>query len=788
MADDTRCMVYNQALDTWIEGIGAECSSPDARPIDTDTPAPTSDENTGTLGAPQPDAQASPPPAQPPSTTSNGTSTATPGGGPNADPGNTPPSTQSGTDPTPLSQQYFRPLNPLPDYGVQDNLLRIGVSPNALAEATADVQHNEPEPGQPHPQFGLNNRMNPPTVADPVDPFTGQFGLDITDVSIPSRGFPLELRRRYRSGPVYFGPWGYNWDHNFNSYVRELNDNAIAVWTGALNEDLYRLSGPDSYEPPIGVFLKLERIDAGISGTEYHVTDRDGMEWIYARPPAWARQDCIPLVRLEDRSGNRQQVTYDAEGRVALVQDDAGRFLQFNYGDCGLLESLQDSAGRVWRYDHAAEVEHLVAVTTPATTEYPQGTTTQYDYDATQTHPALQHNLIRIVDANGNVAVENTYGNDPLTDDFCRIVHQTYGDFDAEFCTTELQVVPRIPDVINAPTLRVQIVDPGYFYVHTYNFRGDLLDQRFRLTRDGTNRLVTRTFLYDAQGNPRERWEANGLGLLNTYDFANPDPRARGNLLKREMVAPPTQPAPSRIMALMTYEPQFHRLKSVRDATGAITTFLYDYEQLIVASKGELVAIEYPVVTLPDGTTQAGVERFRYDDFGQMVEHTTCAGARHLFTYGDTGPIQGYLLSAIWDAGGAAESQIFGYDAFGHRSVVTDGLGNRFEKVVNALGLVEKTLFPEISEIVDEARFFYTATGFLRRAEWPCGTYADDVLSDPFFAHEFLYDPAVRFLLVAPRGVNAGGKLGKEKRMSPVWSNEELPEGGKRHRSCTRKP
>jgi hypothetical protein len=49
-------------------------------------------------------------------------------------------------------------------------------------------------------------------------------------------------------------------------------------------------------------------------------------------------------------------------------------------------------------------------------------------------------------------------------------------------------------------------------------------------------------------------------------------------------------------------------------------------------------------------------------------------------------------------------------------------------------------------------------------------------------------DYAVRFLPVAPRGVNAGGKLDKGKRMSPVWGKEELLEGGNRHRSCTRKP
>src|SRR5262249_46569617 len=156
---------------------------------------------------------------------------------------------------------------------------------------------------------------------------------------------------------------------------------------------------------------------------------------------------------------------YDAEGRLATVSDGLGRALTFAYGTCDLLETVTDHTGRQWRYTHDPGVEHLIAVTTPGTAEYPDGLTTTYEY-ADAAHPVLQHNIVAVRNASGEVVCANEYGDDPYSTNFNRVVHQQLGNFESWFDATELQVVPRDSQYVNAPTLRVDVIDPGFQYFY----------------------------------------------------------------------------------------------------------------------------------------------------------------------------------------------------------------------------------------------------------------------------------------------------------------------------------
>lgn len=642
------------------------------------------------------------------------------------------------SDGRPYTEQYFDPLGGLHDYDLANLLARDGVPPDDLESWLQAILRNEPPHGQPSPSFSLDNgELN--SVADPVLTFSGQFALTLTDIEVPSRGFPLRLVRVYRSGPVYFGPWGYNWDHNYNAFLRELADGSIAVWTGSLNEDVYQLS-PTGFEAPLGVFRKLELLPETANQAErYELTDREGRKETFARPESWPFADRIPLARLTDRHGNAHDLAYNGEGQLKRVTDQSGRFLVFGYGSCGLLEQVEDHTGRRWLYEHDPEAEHLVAVTTPATTDWPDGLRTRFVYDRDADFPQLRHNILQVVRPDGRLMVETEYGSDPGKDDFGRVVSQEFDRFYTTFHARRLQFVPRLPDAINVPALQVEVIDPGVFSVHTFNYRGDLLDERFRLSRDGSYRLVARTARYDAQGNLIQRQEADGLTAVYTYDFEHEDPRARGNLLRFELVASPIAPAPSRILQEATYEPQFHRPKSIRDERGGITTWIYDYEEGN-GNRGDVIRIEYPPATLPDGSIQQRSERFEYDTSGNLITHTTGEDTRHLFTWGVTGPSEGLLAGIVWDANGAAQSESFDYDIHGRRSVAVDGLGNRIGTTRNDLGQITSVLLPEVDGVVDEIRFQYGVDGFVVREELPRGNYTDPVISDSFIANDYIYD------------------------------------------------
>ena len=634
-----------------------------------------------------------------------------------------------------LQEQYRDPRNPMADYDVQANLSQQGIPAGQLDDALQSVVRNDPPNGQAHPVFSQNNSTQPFTAVDPINVFSGQYSLTVTDVEIASRGFPLRLTRMYRSGGAYFGPFGFNWDHNYNVYLRELTNGDAAVWTGHLTEELYKAAADAGFEAPLGVFRTLERQAATpLNPDRFVLTEREGTQMIFERPAGWPRPDRIPLVRVEDRHGNAHRLSYDVEGRLERVEDHAGRRLEFGYGACGLLEELHDHTGRRWRYFHDAEIEHLTAVLTPGTPEYPDGLTMQYEYDRFRQHPALIHNMSRVTDPAGRVVVENVYGDDPNTDDFGRVVYQESGGFQTTLCATVLQFVPRTPDAINVPALRVEVVDPGVLHVYTFNYRGDLLDERFRLVEDGSYRLVARLYRYDEQGNLIERREPDGRGYLYTYDDTNPDPRAHGNLLRMTEVASPLAPAPHRDILRATYEPHYQQLKTTRDARGNLTEYIYDYE-VAAGGTGLLVELRHPPITLPDGTNQQSIERFTYNADGQLLTHVETGGT-HAFEYEPVGMTVGYIRRRRHSTSAGAVSENFEHDQTGNLTARVDGVGNRTAYTVNALGQVTRVDEPDGTAW----EFRYDPTGHTAAIIEPRGDYNDAILAGAPIRHEFVYN------------------------------------------------
>src|SRR4030095_4498791 len=469
-----------------------------------------------------------------------------------------------------------------------------------------------PPAGDPHPAVSGEKPKEQTNAGDPVDIFNGSFYLNETDLIIPNTIMPLSFTRTYSSGIASFGPLGWNWDHNFNVFIRELNTGDIALWRN-LHEEIFKFNG-SNFEPQRGVFEKLVRVTA-ISQI-YELLAEGGVVLHFERPAGWIDAERIPLVWIKDRHGNQLKFSYGTEDKLGEVRDDDDRYFKFEYDECGLLVAVSDHAQRKFIYEHDEQTMQLISVKSPGISDYPEGIIKLYYYEEPWELPEVRHNIIRVEDSNGNVYVENTYNKDPGAFEFSKISEQLYGGYLYQFRYTQLQWVPSNSIYINIPSVLVEVMNPDFAVeTYTFNYRGDLLDRRYRLNKDKSYRVVVWKYEFDEQGNLSKLTRPDGSDEIHTHDFTNPDPRMRNKLLQKEITSASGFPSPSRIVWKGKYDTVYQQLIEEKNETNTATVYRYDFDLTPAAlnNTGKLKEIIEPDVTLPDGSIQKTKTSFEYN-------------------------------------------------------------------------------------------------------------------------------------------------------------------------------
>jgi RHS repeat-associated protein len=636
-------------------------------------------------------------------------------------------------DPTPI---VYDQLNPIP---IDDILALLAAPPANFDDFVDRLKKNQPQPGEPHPTHARPAPKTAATDADPVDLFSGCFTLQATDLAVPTAFIPVCMSRSYRSGRPYFGPFGYGWDHRYNVFLRELNDGRFALWSGQLQEQHFKNTGA-AFEPEPGLLATLER---GSAPGAFVVGFSGGTQWVFDRPGGWSDTERIPLVEIRDRHGNTVALRYGAGDRLVSVLDDAGRGLLFHYGSCDLLERVTDHAGlREVRYEHDPEIEHLVRVVLPATLQYPDGLRTHYEYATYNPHPAMRHNILRVIDADERLMVENEYGSPDAGWEFNTVVRQRVGGFDYQFGYEQIQFVEPDDDHVDVLATRTVVRRPdGSLHTYTFNFRGELLDHRFRLVRDGSFRVVAAQWRYDVQGNLIESTGPDGLRKIRQFDAANADPRARANLLQMQLGAPLSSLIPGRIVFEADHEPRFQLPRETRDESGAATRFRYDFDVAPFGSTGRLLEVVQAPVTLADGSTQHSSVTFEHNARGQMTAVTTAEGRRTEYEFIATGSLQGFASAVVLDRTGANLVTAIGYDAFGFPGTAEAPGARKTSFLHNALGQLEEITSPMVDAQVARIRRWFDDSGAVVRLERPAGSFTG-LLSGTAIVDEYERDEA----------------------------------------------
>jgi RHS repeat-associated protein len=618
------------------------------------------------------------------------------------------------------SYTHYQQLAPL---DAQEVASLISPLPADFEAAVRRILKNEPEPGEPHPTHAAPVARRPAADADPVDLFTGAFTIGVPDLVVPTPYLPIAMSRSYRSGHPYYGPFGFGWDHAYNVYLRQLNDGGFALWTGQLLEQHFGSTG-GGWEPNPGIAARLERIP-GLADV-YAVKFPGGRSWLFERPTAWSDTHRIPLTAISDRHGNVVRLSYNALDRVASVLDAAGRGLLFHYGNCGLLESVSDhTRSRVVRYEHDNEIEHLIRVVLPATGQYPNCLSTTYEYDSYATHPAMQHNILRIHDAEDRMILENEFAGPDAGWEFNSVVRQRMAGFEYQFGYEQIQYVE--PDTANVDTLATRtLVRPpdGSLHTYTFNYRGDLLDHRFRLNRDRSFRVVASRWEHDAEGNVTEAVGPDGLRTIFTFDSTNSDPCARRNLLRVELASPFSGIVASRVLFEARYDPLYQLPIQAKDEVGAETKFVYDFDVSPFGTSGRLLHVHLPAVVRVDGAPQQSVLTFEHNAQGQLTAAISAEGGRTELGYFFGGIRDSFLSTIKIDPTDANLVSKFEYDSAGFPKTLEAPGARTTGFMYNALGQVEEVLAPVIGGQNAHLRRWFDDSGSVVRVERPAGSYS----------------------------------------------------------------
>ena len=179
---------------------------------------------------------------------------------------------------------------------------------NAHSEnQTGSGGSNEEEP-KPEPcdgEGGSPTSCDCQSEGDPISPYNGKFFIRETDLEI-NGVYPIRMVRRYDNHARYDSPLGYGWAFTYDKRLYKYPDNSVIIRRDCGVRDRYVFQG-GAYQPPLDRHTTLvEEVDGSFT-----LTQQNGSKEFYDLDGK--------LTALQDRQGNRLEMSYDPAGRLPLT-------------------------------------------------------------------------------------------------------------------------------------------------------------------------------------------------------------------------------------------------------------------------------------------------------------------------------------------------------------------------------------------------------------------------------------------------------------------------------------
>lgn len=529
-------------------------------------------------------------------------------------------------------------------------------------------------------------------VGGPINSRTGSVSMQATDFSFPTAAEPLSFERWYASATsdVFTEELGYGWTHSLDSrlYLPDQplgKEGSVLLKLHSANRYEFFITGEGEFTPYPGLCGQLERHE----GPQVSYTFTDDAQNVYTfdetgriltvadsqgRALHYNYDADERLARVDDDSGTRWlEFSYDADGRLIQVGDHGGRMVEYAYNDGGDLTSVVDLAGQTWTYEYS---DHLLTAAFD-----PDGTVLERnEYDD-------QGRAVRQFNGEGELVVELTYNSDGTTTVSDALSHERTHRYDERGTLTE-QVDPSgnsqerdydstfRPSAITDPagnTTQLSWSETGANLTQLVDAEGNSI----QLEYDALNNL---TSLVDAEG------EQTSLVYQGTLLTESTD--ALGNTTTYTYTDASDAPVPTGL------------LETVTDPRANTTT--YHYNEL-----GQRVAM---TDALGNVTTS------EYDEFGRLTETTDPLGRISRNEYDALGrltrSIHNYDAARPQnDEGQYNVTTEYAYDAAGNLVEVTDTFGratqyqydeaNRQIAVSDPVGNTTRRLYDDAGNLIE---------------------------------------------------------------------------------------
>ncbi len=554
-----------------------------------------------------------------------------------------------------------------------------------------------------------------------VSPAAKYVTREETDITLPSAGIPIELKRSYSSDRTDDQGFGPGWAFNYGTYVNLAANGASFVWTKPDGTtESYTAGTTTNGITPFGNALgngtTAFRTVFGATTTVV-ITTKYGERYQFNVAGQRGR-----LEEIRDRNNNVQSVTYAANGLISQVAETLSGSTartRLNFASNGnRISAVNDDKGRSWNYEYAQTINsnsYLTRVLLPFGVVGGLRQSTTYQY---ATLPGSTGLMSKVIERTGELTQFEYYPNGRL--DLVKTAgvvtaRYLYDDATGRRETTDGTGVKTIEKFNSYKAVLERSVNGVIQVLNEYDTSGRLT----KVTGTGEDPVL---LTYDAKGNILTHRAVNGVYTKFDYDpnfsqvtrivsdvslsvttddivVSTRTLDARGNLLE-EVDALLNK-------TIRTYDAS-GQVTSITDPRGASTASIVgDFTtEFVYNTNGQLIQRKLPTSIAPTGARP--VETLTYDNFYNLLSQTDPTGITTTFQYDRIGQLLSKSLPAPYPTVSTTPiTTRIEYDNFGRVIAQIDGRGNRTEFQWDASGRVARQSFPNGADI----RTTYDAVG-----------------------------------------------------------------------------